>query len=70
MVMPEGVHTSCMVPLSEPVAVTVVVAVTLVPVVALVVDRLVETVETEPKTTGANSNNPTIERIRIVFLFM
>lgn len=70
ILVPEGVHTSWMLPLSELVAVTVVVAVTLVPVVALLVDRTVETVETAPKTVGINNSNPTIETMRIVFLFI
>ena len=67
---PEGVHTNCIVPLSLPVAVTVTVAVTLVPVVALLVDKLVETAETDAKTISENNNTPTIKTVKIIFLFM
>ena len=70
MLVPEGVHTSWMLPLSELVAVTVVVAVTLVPVVALLVDRLVLTVDTEARTDDENNNIPTIETAIIKFLFI
>ena len=70
MVVPEGVHTSWTVPLSEDVAVTVTVAETLVPVVALVVDRLVETVDTAAKTVGDTNSNPTTENTIIICLFI
>lgn len=42
------------------------VAVTLVPVVALLVDMLVETVDTEANATDENKSKPTIENMKIV----
>ena len=53
-----------------PVAVTVTVDVTLVPVVALLVDMLVETVETDANTAGDINNSPTSESTITACLFI
>ena len=70
MVTPLGEQTSCMLPLSVPVAVTVTVPVMLVPVVALLVDMVVDTVDTDAKAICDMINTPTTENKTIDFWFI